>query len=170
SARAVDPRETPDDGLCTADFPCDSTAPTQLPDTYAGPGNNNPQPGYHDNGRGGNTFVNDPCLDPPPPARQRTVQSETEIATFGTKYVVAGYNNSRGFFNNTEGLSGFAYSINGGNTWVDGGGLPPAVPGAAGDRYFGDPVIVADQSARTSKAAGTPTAQGAGEFYYSSIY
>jgi hypothetical protein len=27
-----------------------------------------------------NVFVNDPCLDPPPPALQRTVQSETEIA------------------------------------------------------------------------------------------
>src|SRR5207237_5389058 len=41
---------------------------------------NNPQPGYHDNGRGGNSIVNDPCLDPPPPQRQHTVQSETEIA------------------------------------------------------------------------------------------
>src|SRR5947209_19653276 len=64
---------------------------------YTGPGNNNPQPGYHDNGRGGNTFVNDPCLDPPPPLRQRTVQSEDEIATFGT-YMVVGYNDSYGFY------------------------------------------------------------------------
>jgi hypothetical protein len=131
---------------------------------------NNPQPGFHDNGRGGNTFVNDPCIDPPPPVRQRTVQSETEIATFGTKYIVAGYNNSRGFYNNTEGLSGFAYSINGGNTWVDGGGLPPVIPGDAGDHYFGDPVVVVDQSARNFTVAGKATAQAPGEFYYSSIY
>ena len=47
----------------------------------------NAQPGFHDHGRGGNTFVNDPCLDPPPPRRDRTVQSETEIAVFG-KYMV----------------------------------------------------------------------------------
>jgi hypothetical protein len=28
-------------------------------------GGNNPNSAAHDNGRGGNTFVNDPCLDPP---------------------------------------------------------------------------------------------------------
>jgi len=176
SARAVDPRETPDDGLCTADFPCDSTAPTQLPDTYAGPGDNNPQPGYHDNGRGGNTFVNDPCLDPPPPNRQRTVQSETEIATFG-KYMVAGYNDSFGFYNSNQGLSGVAYSVDGGNTWVDQGGLPPINPAGAPlgtpgqDTYEGDPVLVVDKSPRTYvDATGTPVPQTAGEFYYASIY
>jgi hypothetical protein len=134
-----------------------------------GPGDltepNNPQPGYHDHGRGGNTFVNDPCLDPPAPARRRTTQSETEIAVFANKYIVAGYNNSRGFYNNTEGLSGFAYSINGGNSWVDGGGLPPLVPGG-GDRYFGDPVLVVDPAARNFAAGAQP----AGEFYYASIY
>src|ERR671936_225501 len=95
---------------------------------------NNPVPGYHDNGRGGNTFVNDPCLDPPPPFRQRTVQSETEIAVLNTagsmgKKMIAGYNDSFGFYNDKEGLSGFAYSIDGGNTWIDGGGLPPRTPG-----------------------------------------
>src|ERR687885_433302 len=60
------------------------------------PGNNNPVPGYHDNGRGGNSYVNDPCLDPPPPGRRRTVQSETELAVLNTsssmgKKIVAGY-------------------------------------------------------------------------------
>jgi len=45
--------------------------------------------GGHDHGRGGNTFVNDPCLDPPPEAPfpenfRRTVQSETEIAVLNT--------------------------------------------------------------------------------------
>ena len=126
--------------------------------------------GGHDHGRGGNTFVNDPCLDPPPEAPfpenfRRTVQSETEIAvlnkpgsSMGQK-MVAGYNDSFGFYNRREGLSGFAYSTNGGNTWIDGGGLPPVVPGtdpAAGDRYFGDPVIVVHHQTET--------------FYYASIY
>lgn len=143
---------------------------------YTGPGNNNPQPGYHDNGRGGNTFVNDPCLDPAAPNRRRTVQSEDEIAVFG-KYMVVGYNDSFGFYDNTQGLSGFSYSINGGNTWVDGGGLPPVVPGPGVfittpgfDRYEGDPVIVVDKSARTFTVGGAPTAQAEGEFYYASIY
>ena len=182
SAAAFDPREAPDDGLCTPATSCDSSQMSQLPDTYTGPGNNNPQPGYHDNGRGGNTFVNDPCLDPPPPNRRRTVQSETEMATFG-KYMVAGYNDSFGFYDNTQGLSGVAYSVDGGNTWVDQSGLPPVVPshgpgpGTPGyDTYSGDPVIVVDKSARTftKDSAGntltTPLTQAAGEFYYASIY
>jgi len=160
-------------------------------DTYAGPGFNNPQPGQHDNGRGGNTFVNDPCIDPPPdpdaPApppgvgaasNARTVQSETEIAVLNSasshgKKMVAGYNDSYGFYNRREGLSGFAYSTNGGNTWIDGGGLPPIVAGtdpATGDRYFGDPVVVVDNSPRTFTVAGQPVSQPAGVFYYASIY
>lgn len=141
-----------------------------------GPGNNNPTPGTHDNGRGGNTFVNDPCLDPPPglgPAsNRRTVQSETELAVLNTtgsmgKKIVVGFNDSYGFYDNRQGLSGYSYSTNGGNTWVDGGGLPPV---GASDRYFGDPVLVVDNSARTFTVAGHPAPQAAGEFYYASIY
>lgn len=144
-------------------------------------GNNNPQPGFHDNGRGGNTFVNDPCIDPPPPNRQRTVQSETTVASFG-KYLVAGFNDSFGFYDNTQGLSGFSYSINGGNGWIDGGGLPPVIKSptffdtVGPDRYFGDPVIVVDKSARTftKDSNGTPLAQPisqpAGTYYYASLY
>jgi hypothetical protein len=126
--------------------------------------------GGHDNGRGGNTFVNDACLDPPPTApdperRRRTVQSETEIAVLNTqgsmgKKMVAGYNDSWGFYNRRQGLSGFAYSTNGGNTWIDGGGLPPVQPGegpaGSGDGYFGDPVVVVHHQSQT--------------FYYASIY
>jgi hypothetical protein len=169
TARAFDPREEPDDGLVT-------DGPSQIgqaPDEA--PGNNNPQPGYHDNGRGGNTFVNDPCLDPPPPDRRRTVQSETEIATFG-KYMVAGYNDSWGFYDNRQGLSGFSYSVDGGNTWVDGGGLPPVVPSGApaftpgNDHYAGDPVVVVDQSPRTFTVSGQQVGQPGGEFYFASIY
>lgn len=123
---------------------------------------NNPQPGYHDNGRGGNTFVNDPCLDPPPPARQRTVQSETEIAVLNTtgsmgKKMVAGYNDSYGFYNDKEGLSGFSYTVDGGNTWIDGGGLPPRTQTNSSDfEYAGDPVIVVHHATQ--------------RFFYASIY
>ena len=110
------------------------------------------EPGVAD-GNGNNVFVNDPCLDPPPPSRRRTVQSETEIAVLNSrsshgKKMVVGYNDSYGFYDNTQGLSGFAYSTDGGESWVDGGGLPPAVPshsplGPPGsDHYFGDPVLV----------------------------
>jgi hypothetical protein len=122
-------------------------------------GNNNPQPGYHDNGRGGNTFVNDPCLDPPS-GIQRTVQSETEIAVLNTpgsmgKKMVAGYNDSYGFYNDKEGLSGFAYTVDGGNTWIDGGGLPPRTPGGPFE-YSGDPVVVVHHQTQ--------------RFFYASIY
>jgi hypothetical protein len=136
--------------------------PKDAPDD-AGPGNNNPTPGTHDNGRGGNTFVNDPCLDPPPFAPppenlRRTVQSETELAVLNApgsmgKKIVVGFNDSYGFYDNRQGLSGYAYSVDGGNTFVDGGGLPPR---GADDQYFGDPVLVVHNASQT--------------FYYSSIY
>ena len=148
-------------------------------DTYEGPGNNNPEPGQHDSGRGGNTFVNDPCVDPPPPDRARTVQSETEIAVFG-KYMAAGWNDSWGFYDRQQGLSGFGYSTDGGNTWIDGGGLPPrdktSSPAFVGDTYSGDPVLVVDKHDRvfTKDSLGNPLPQPihqpAGQFYYNSIY
>jgi hypothetical protein len=133
--------------------------------------------GGHDHGRGGNTFVNDPCLDPPaeapfPTNFTRTMQSETEIAVLNArgsmgKKMVAGYNDSWGFYDNRQGLSGYAYSVDGGNKWIDGGGLPPRVtpaPGAPGipagtpgaDAYFGDPVVVVHHQT--------------GYFYYASLY
>lgn len=118
----------------------------------------------------------------------RTVQSETEIAVLNRvkgsgneehsrnddgddesegaegsgKLMVAGYNDSFGFYNNLQGLSGFSYSTNGGKRWIDGGGLPPLVPSGApagtpgSDAYFGDPVVVVHHRSKT--------------FYYSSIY
>jgi hypothetical protein len=118
-----------------------------------------------------NVFVNDPCLDPAPPAnynslpttdpasraaRRRTVQSETTIGVLyagGSKKMVVGYNDSFGFYDNRQGLSGYAYTVDGGAHWIDGGGLPPA---GTSDLYAGDPVIVVHQES--------------GTFYYSSIY
>ncbi len=117
------------------------------------------------NGRGFNAVSNDACLDPlPSPAVPfplswfDVVQSETEIAVLNTpgsmgKKMVVGYNDSKGFTSNLEGLSGFAYSYDGGHTWIDGGGLPPQGPN---DQYFGDPVVVVHHASET--------------FYYSSIY
>jgi hypothetical protein len=131
-----------------------------------------------------NVFVNDPCLDPPPttpiPAdNDRVVQSETEIAVLnnvgdnadndenddergGGRLMVAGYNDSYGFYNNQQGLSGFAYSTDGGKSWIDASGLPPIIksgqpagtPGS--DAYAGDPVVAVHHRTRT--------------FYYASIY
>ncbi len=124
------------------------------------------EPGpYLANGK--NVFVNDPCLDPPPPSRRRTVQSETELAVLNGrlshgKKIVVGYNDSYGFYDNTQGLSGFSYSIDGGKTFIDGGGLPPVVPdhtpiGTPGsDHYAGDPVVVVHNRS--------------GTFYFASIY
>ena len=158
SAKAFDPEgiESPaDEGFL------------EIPDAGApAPGDNgNFSTASHDNGRGGNTFTNDPCLDPPPTApppenRRRTVQSETEVAVNGSN-VVVGYNDSFGFYDNQQGLSGFAFSTNGGNTFIDGGGLPPLIRGVRPfplpvDRYLGDPVVQVDQST--------------GEFYFASIY
>jgi len=136
------------------------------------PANNVPNAtGQHDNGHRGNVFANDPCLDPlataPAPANRRaTVQSETTIGVLrrgGSKDIVVGYNDSFGFFDNTQGLTGFAYSVDGGQSFVDGGALPPLVkapngpflaPGA--DWFLGDPVLAVDQKS--------------GTFYYASLY
>jgi hypothetical protein len=132
----------------------------------------------------GNAFVNDPCLDPAPTATppenfRRTVQSETEIAVLNSvdeddddkgddeddssgRLMVAGYNDSYGFYDNRQGLSGFSYSTDGGKQWIDGGGLPPKVPsgvpsGTIGsDAYFGDPVVQVHHRTKT--------------FYYASLY
>ncbi len=123
-------------------------------------------------GADGNTFVNDPCLDPSPTLtgaarRARTVQSETEIAVLNSessrgRLMIAGFNDSFGFANNRQGLSGVAYSIDGGRKWIDQAGLPPLVPAGVSpftpgvDGFFGDPVVVVHHQTET--------------FYYSSIY
>jgi hypothetical protein len=125
------------------------------------------QSGVHGNGRTADKFVNDPCLDPAPPGLDRTVQSEPEIAVLNAstsmgKKIVAGYNNTAGFNDRNRGLSGYAYSTDGGNTWIDGGGLPPAISGIGTadddgkDAYFGDPSLVVHHATQ--------------RFFYASIY
>ena len=123
--------------------------------------------GRHGNGRYADSFVNDPCLDPAPPGQAATAQSEPEIAVLNApgsmgKKMVVGYNNSAGFYDRNRGLSGFAYSTDGGGTWIDGGGLPPLVPGSGTadadgkDAYYGDPSVVVDHATQ--------------RFFYASIY
>lgn len=123
--------------------------------------------GQHSNGRTADRFVNDPCLDPAPPGLDGTIQSEPEIAvlnnpnSMGLK-MVAGYNDTAGSNDRNLGLSGYAYSVDGGTTWIDGGGLPPAVPGNGPsdqdglDTYYGDPSIVVHHASQ--------------RFFYASIY
>jgi hypothetical protein len=123
--------------------------------------------GGRGNGRNADRFVNDPCLDPASPGLDGTVQSEPEIAALNApgsmgQLLVAGYNDTAGFSDRNRGISGYAYSNDGGSTWVDGGGLPPALPGQGTvdddglDAYFGDPSVVVDQ--------------GTQRFFYASIY
>lgn len=154
------------------------SAPTNGEGNETPPGQtpHNPMPGVHDNGRGGNTYVNDPCLEPLPSpdaaagSRVGTMQSETELAVFG-KYIVAGYNDSLGFYPgmDNQGLSGVSYSVNGGNTWIDAAGLPARTsPGPP--EHFGDPVLEVDKSPRTFVVNGQSVQQAAGQFYYADIY
>jgi hypothetical protein len=93
---------------------------------------------------GANVRINDPSEDPP-----RTCNAETHMAASGD-YLVAGFNDGA-VFPESPGASGYAYSIDGGDTWTDGGILPTTAPAV----YNGDPVIATD---------------GAGNFYYASLY
>jgi hypothetical protein len=76
--------------------------------------------------------------------------------------MVAGYNDTAGSNDRNLGLSGYAYSVDGGTTWIDGGGLPPAISGSGPsdqdgmDTYYGDPSIVVHHATQ--------------RFFYASIY
>jgi hypothetical protein len=82
-------------------------------------------------GRG--LLVNDPSLD----AGDVTTQSESSVARSGNVLVV-GYNDSGGF-SATGSFTGYAYSQDGGSSFVDAGVLAP-VPGG---NNIGDPSVVA---------------------------
>src|SRR6267143_46013 len=84
-------------------------------------------------------------LDEGPPS----TQSEVSIAIDRTgRHVVIGFNDFRGFDNNSNptSLSGFMYSDDGGETFVDGGQLPTPGNDAIGatkfPQVFGDPDVV----------------------------
>ena len=73
-------------------------------------------------------------------------QSELSIAVDTTgQHVVVGFNDFRGFAANPVSVSGFMYSDDGGQTFVDGGQLPsPGNESVGGTRLpmvFGDPEI-----------------------------
>ena len=77
-------------------------------------------------------------------AANHTTQNETSLAVNGST-ICAGYNDSGG-----TGLSGFARSTNGGQTWSDQGEIP--APAGAGSTSDGDPTLAVNL--------------GTGVFYY----
>lgn len=82
-----------------------------------------------------NVLVNDPAGDFPGEG-----QCETSIAAYGN-YMVAAWNDSKGFRDGSFQTQGWATSTDGGQTWVDEGTLPvPASP--SGWRWASDPVVV----------------------------
>jgi Dockerin type I domain len=126
---------------------------------------------------GPNVRVNAP--QSPPPAG-RLGRSETTIAVAnGGDNLVAGWNDATGFgqepfsvppvIPGTPGLSGFAFSSDGGNTWVDGGHpmtFPATTPFFSGDVVTrGDPwLITAHQT-----SAGMSPGQSSDVFLYSNL-
>jgi len=95
----------------------------------------------------GNVRVNNPVGDPV----ANSGQSETTVAQNGLN-IVAGWNDSKGFYIFLEGLSGWGVSTDAGRTWTDGGPLPRQA--TAEFQHIGDPGLRVD-------AAGT--------FYYSDL-
>lgn len=77
-------------------------------------------------------------------------QGEIAVAVFGDT-VVIGWNDSRGFVAGNT-VSSYAYSTDGGSTFVDGGNMPLQAPG---DQAFGDPGVDTDEQ---------------GHWYYNQIY
>lgn len=83
---------------------------------------------------GPNVRVNNTAGDP-----AGTTNSETSIAANGLN-MVAGWNDGKNF-GVSPGNTGWAYSNNGGASWIDGGVLPVASSSA---RHEGDPVVTND--------------------------
>jgi hypothetical protein len=69
------------------------------------------------------------------------VQSECSIATRGDTIVV-GWNDGIGFVDPGATVSGYGYSVDRGETWVDGG----AVPSGTNASVFGDPTVAVTNS------------------------
>ena len=78
-----------------------------------------------------NHLCNEPWWEDPP-----IVQSETTIAVFGDTIVV-GWNDGIGFEFPEETISGYGYSVDRGETWVDGGSVPEGTRAS----IWGDPTV-----------------------------
>ena len=84
--------------------------------------------------------------DGPPDDGPAQTQSETSIAVDSTgQHIVLGFNDFRGFSRNPISVSGFMYSDDGGQTFVDGGQLPSPGTDMIGTtklpQVFGDPDV-----------------------------
>jgi hypothetical protein len=82
-------------------------------------------------------------------------QSENTVAKNGN-FIVAGYNDIRGFHIPDVSVSGYSYSADDGATWTDGGQLPTF----GGDAVYGDPDVKTWTDPNTSQIY----------FFYSSLY
>jgi hypothetical protein len=94
----------------------------------------------------GNCFNEPECEDEGLPEGPSSTQSETTIAVDRTgRHVVIGFNDFRGFSQNPISVSGFMYSDDGGETFIDGGQLPSPGTDTIGTtklpQVFGDPDV-----------------------------
>jgi hypothetical protein len=94
----------------------------------------------------GGGCVNEPDCDDETPLVASMLQAETSIAVDATgQHVVIAFNDFRGFSKSPLSISGFAYSDDGGTTFVDGGQLPsPGTDVISGELFpqiFGDPDV-----------------------------
>ena len=75
------------------------------------------------------------CTSNPGCAGRPLAQAETTIASWGD-FVLAGWNDTKGFCPPYGAVQGYGTSIDGGITWVDGGDVPTPI---VGSRWRGDP-------------------------------
>ena len=103
-----------------------------------------------------NAAVNNRATDTAPSSGQ----SEVSIAAYGS-HLVATFNDGEGFFTGSS-IQGYATSVDGGQTWVD-GGIPPT---ANVGRWGGDPVMAVNEKTGEFYLAGlcepTSTTNGVG--------
>jgi hypothetical protein len=96
-------------------------------------------------------LVNDPLYDSP---YLGETQNEPTMVALGDT-VVCAFNDSKGLFFTNESVSAFAYSLDGGQTWTDGGSLP--ITGVAGPSE----ILLGEASLATD---------GQGRWFYVSLY
>lgn len=100
-----------------------------------------------------NVRVNDPAGD-----FSAEGQCETSIASWGN-YMLAAWNDSKGFRDGTGQTQGWATSTDGGQTWTDRGALPvPSSP--SGWRWTSDPVVIVNPNTGAFYYAGLGDATG----------